>query len=199
MSLRYCFLGLMAIALASGQGCCCLLCWPYGKTWCGSQCGDLIWNEWFSLPPDCCDPCNNCGAFTGPNNRFLRRGVYSVHSVWDVADGYPGYSGGGYGGYFDDPYLGGYNQGSGGPSRPEPIQSRPPAQSQPLPTPEAMPLDELPSVEEPGPSEELPLSEPSAALTYDEFGRVISYDEPIDSRPASRTLGRPPQSRVLHR
>ena len=65
MSLRYRFLGVIAIALASGQGCCTLRCWPYGKTWCGSQCGDLIWNEWFSLPPDCQEFLATIAA-TGP-------------------------------------------------------------------------------------------------------------------------------------
>ena len=32
---------------------------------CGSGCGDLVWDEWIDNPPDCCDPCNDCGQWTG--------------------------------------------------------------------------------------------------------------------------------------
>ena len=28
-------------------------------------CGDVYWGEWISDPPDCCDPCDQCGGFTG--------------------------------------------------------------------------------------------------------------------------------------
>ena len=33
---------------------------------CGSGCGGVYWNEWVSDPPDCCDPCNDCGCWVGP-------------------------------------------------------------------------------------------------------------------------------------
>ena len=78
MSLRNLYVVLFAVVLSSQTGCHCGGCWPCGKNWCGSQCGEVFWNEWFSLPPDCCDPCSNCGAFQGPNNRFLRRGVFAA-------------------------------------------------------------------------------------------------------------------------
>ena len=78
MSLRNLYAVLFAVVLSSQTGCHCGGCWPCGKNWCGSQCGEVFWNEWFSLPPDCCDPCSNCGAFQGPNNRFLRRGVFAA-------------------------------------------------------------------------------------------------------------------------
>lgn len=33
---------------------------------CGSGCGEVYWDEWLSDPPDCCDPCDNCGNWIGP-------------------------------------------------------------------------------------------------------------------------------------
>jgi hypothetical protein len=33
---------------------------------CGGGCGNIYWGEWINNPPDQCDPCNNCGNFTGP-------------------------------------------------------------------------------------------------------------------------------------
>ena len=41
------------------------------KGWLNNQatgckgCGDMYWGEWISDPPDCCDPCDQCGGFTG--------------------------------------------------------------------------------------------------------------------------------------
>ncbi|MDX1945420.1 MAG: hypothetical protein SFU86_08425 [Pirellulaceae bacterium] len=35
---------------------------------CGRGCGETYWGEWFSDPPDCCDPCDKChGEWTGPH------------------------------------------------------------------------------------------------------------------------------------
>jgi hypothetical protein len=67
---RFGCLVLIAVALASEAGCCCYSdCWPCGKTWCGSQCGEFYWHEWFSHKPECCDPCDRCGNFIGPTSR----------------------------------------------------------------------------------------------------------------------------------
>jgi len=33
--------------------------------WCGRGCGPVYWSEFHSDPPDCCDPCDRCGNFTG--------------------------------------------------------------------------------------------------------------------------------------
>lgn len=33
---------------------------------CGSGCGEVYWDEWLSDPPDCCDPCDPCGNWIGP-------------------------------------------------------------------------------------------------------------------------------------
>jgi hypothetical protein len=67
MSLRWSYLALIALVLASEAGCCCCGdCGSGGERWCGSQCGEVFWNEWFSIPPNCCDPCDDCGGFVGP-------------------------------------------------------------------------------------------------------------------------------------
>jgi hypothetical protein len=55
-----------------GQSCgdCCFECglFPFlrrGLT-CGKGCGEVYVSEWISDPPDCCDPCDQCGNWTGP-------------------------------------------------------------------------------------------------------------------------------------
>ena len=36
------------------------------KCTCGKGCGEVFWDEWFSDPPDDCDPCDECsGQFVG--------------------------------------------------------------------------------------------------------------------------------------
>jgi hypothetical protein len=49
-----------------GGGCngCATSCLRTNLT-CGAGCGDVYWGEWMSDPPDACDPCNNCGNWTG--------------------------------------------------------------------------------------------------------------------------------------
>lgn len=32
---------------------------------CGSGCGEFYWSDFYSEPPDCCDPCDRCGNWTG--------------------------------------------------------------------------------------------------------------------------------------
>ncbi len=29
-------------------------------------CGEEYWGDWCSSPPDCCDPCDQCGNYVGP-------------------------------------------------------------------------------------------------------------------------------------
>lgn len=36
---------------------------PY--SWCGGSCGEIYWGDFHGDPPDCCDPCDRCGNFTG--------------------------------------------------------------------------------------------------------------------------------------
>lgn len=41
--------------------------WLRGTLACGRGCGEVYCDEWYSDPPDCCDPCDQChGCFTGP-------------------------------------------------------------------------------------------------------------------------------------
>ena len=39
--------------------------WLHNKATHCKGCGDIYWGEWISDPPDCCDPCDQCGQFTG--------------------------------------------------------------------------------------------------------------------------------------
>ncbi len=45
------------------------LSWVLGllhpEAWCGGSCGEKYWSDFHSEPPDCRDPCDNCGNFTG--------------------------------------------------------------------------------------------------------------------------------------
>ena len=36
------------------------------NTWCGCGCGERYWGDWCGDPPDCCEPCDRCGNWTGP-------------------------------------------------------------------------------------------------------------------------------------
>ena len=54
---------------------CAACCPPSGPlTWlfvllsqgyCGPSCGEVWWGDWHGAPPDCSDPCNRCGEYTG--------------------------------------------------------------------------------------------------------------------------------------
>jgi hypothetical protein len=44
-----------------------LICYQR-RHWMGPECGEFYWSEWFNDPPACCDPCNGCGKFVGPQN-----------------------------------------------------------------------------------------------------------------------------------
>ena len=68
---RSLFLALVALLVAGNSGCClfnCVRCLNRkicAKAYCCDQCGERYWSEWFNDPPECCDPCNDCGAYTG--------------------------------------------------------------------------------------------------------------------------------------
>lgn len=63
----------MADSTAYECGTCCKTvgCGGGIKGWLRNQatgckgCGDIYYGEWISDPPDCCDPCDNCGGFSG--------------------------------------------------------------------------------------------------------------------------------------
>ncbi len=42
-----------------------LICYQR-RHWMAPQCGEFYWSEWFNDPPACCDTCNSCGKFVGP-------------------------------------------------------------------------------------------------------------------------------------
>jgi hypothetical protein len=47
--------------------------WLGGCMSCGKGCSDVYINEWYSDPPDCCDPCDQCcGQFTGAHGYCCR-------------------------------------------------------------------------------------------------------------------------------
>lgn len=50
------------------QGTCGPLSWLFGIFTCGYPdcgCGELYWSDFHNQPPDCCDPCDRCGNWTG--------------------------------------------------------------------------------------------------------------------------------------
>jgi len=63
----------MADSTAYECGTCCKTvgCGGGIKGWLRNQatgckgCGDIYYGEWISDPPDCCDPCDQCGGFSG--------------------------------------------------------------------------------------------------------------------------------------
>jgi len=36
-----------------------------GATYCESGCGERYWGDWYGDPPDCHDPCDQCGNYVG--------------------------------------------------------------------------------------------------------------------------------------
>jgi len=49
----------------------------------GRSCGELYWGDWWNDPPDCCDPCDRCGNFTGVHVRGCVDGDYATTSYRD--------------------------------------------------------------------------------------------------------------------
>ncbi|MFN0017382.1 MAG: hypothetical protein ACKVP0_03920 [Pirellulaceae bacterium] len=39
--------------------------WLHNRATGCQGCSDVYWGEWISDPPDCCDPCDQCGGFSG--------------------------------------------------------------------------------------------------------------------------------------
>ena len=53
------------------------------KSACRTGCGEIYWDEWLSDPPDCCDPCDDCGNWVGPQHGCRKRpsgGLWSL--IW---------------------------------------------------------------------------------------------------------------------
>jgi len=51
---------------------------------CASGCGEVYWGEWTSDPPDCCDPCDDCGNWVGTRFRgfpFVQHLLAGLHGA----------------------------------------------------------------------------------------------------------------------
>lgn len=61
----------------------------YCGTWCGPCCGSTYWGEGISDPPDCHDPCNRNGHWTGRSGcaSCNHGGGYQESDVSPVPDG----------------------------------------------------------------------------------------------------------------
>jgi len=51
--------------------------------WCGVNCGERYWGDFYGDPPDCCDPCDRCGSFTGS---YGGCGGEYVEGMWITSD-----------------------------------------------------------------------------------------------------------------
>ncbi len=199
MSLRRLSCVLMAAVLVGQAGCCCGPwggCWPHGKNWCGSQCGEFYWNEWFSLPPQCCDPCDDCGNFCGRRHN---------DALYSHGNDYVGY---------------GDRSREAVQRAPVPANRLVPA-AKPYTPAETQPYaprdNEPPTL--PGPSDDVPPDSSTEVMrhgsgrpvAYDAprrggrpaYGATVPYDvrgayrAPVDSWQASRKLGKPPRTRLF--
>jgi hypothetical protein len=95
-----------------GEGCCgrvwhrgplsCLFALFMRGSWCGPSCGERYWGDFYSDPPDCWDPCDNCyGNYTGRDG-CRSCGGSGCRSCGGSAAGFDGYSRGAVGGRVDD-------------------------------------------------------------------------------------------------
>lgn len=73
------------------------LCGAFGRC---NGCGDCYWSEWYSDPPDCCDPCNRCADWIGPQSCGAQRKMGFTRMFWGQQmggrNGYPPRSQGSY-------------------------------------------------------------------------------------------------------
>ena len=86
MSKRLLCLTLLALVAASSSGCNCICCLHdnllglyKSRRWADCGCGPVYYGPWFDSPPECCDPCDSWGNFTGKR-------------YWISGNSYPGNS-----------------------------------------------------------------------------------------------------------
>ncbi len=192
--LRRCTNLLLTVLVVSALSGCCMEpwggCWPCGMNWCGSQCGPKIWHEWCSLPPQCCDPCDDCGCYIGPKlndslyshgndyGRYARRQPETVEGV-PAQEAVPTPAAEPYSPRDIEPYT-------PGPVREDEMPADPSAKQQ-----KAVRRTSY----DPPPSFENMRNYPMPARTSGRNG----YRGPVDSRHASRTLAKPPRTRLFSR
>ena len=174
MLLRGCYAVLIGMVLSSSVGCCwrAKAPWPAGLSWYGPGCECVYWNEWFSHPPTCHDPCDCWGNFVGRKTAWVRHGGPPMGPPPDWPSAYE-----------PEPRTPGEEVAAPAPEKsrePSGATQPEPGMNPALPTEPSTPED-LPPIE----------TEPSASARYNELGQVVGYDEPVDSPPASRTLWKP--------
>ncbi|MEX2113034.1 MAG: hypothetical protein WD845_07595 [Pirellulales bacterium] len=198
----------MAVVAATLSGCCCEPwggCYPNGMNWCGPSCGEKYWHEWFSLPPECCDPCDECGGYIGPR---LNDGLYSHgndyqgwcerrdahrHAHYNAMPAEPiqgDPSPAPAPAPVDQPY---YENGVDEMSYDAPPRSKYPGRrmSYQQPAPRGPRTAQRPSMQRP------PAPRPSTQRPHTERLFSSLTEGPVDSHPASRTLARPPRTRLF--
>jgi len=69
----------------------CLFALLAPNTWCGPSCGERYWGDFYSDAPDCSDPCDNYGNYTGSGCHNCGGSHGRVHGHHDgyVDDGTP--------------------------------------------------------------------------------------------------------------
>jgi hypothetical protein len=55
------------------------------NTWCGPSCGERYWGDFYSDPPDCSDPCDDSGNYTGHGCRSCG-GSHRAHARGGYVD-----------------------------------------------------------------------------------------------------------------
>jgi hypothetical protein len=97
-----------------GSGCCYARPWYRGplscifalftpNCWCGPSCGERYWGDFYSDPPDCWDPCDGCGHYTGRGcrNGDTGCGCQNADAGCGCHNGGVSYSGRSHGGYVE--------------------------------------------------------------------------------------------------
>jgi hypothetical protein len=175
MSARFWF-GALAGAWLAIQSGCCNAPWPCGNTYCGTECGCIYWHEWFSHKPRCCEPCDFCGDFTESSNPYVITGPPYTRFGPLYSDGTRGSAPGAAGQYYPTP-------------------AGPPPSGGESPQPGMMD-ESAPSGEElPGPTTSMPRGGYQRVAS----GYNMQGYGPVDSPRGSRTLGKPPRTRLFSR
>lgn len=65
--------------------------------WSCTGCGERYWGDFYSDPPDCHDPCDRCGNYTGRSTRWNGWGSMGTGVSSSSLSGYGSYSEGGSG------------------------------------------------------------------------------------------------------
>jgi hypothetical protein len=165
-------------------------CYPCGKNYCAPSCGELFWSEWFSIPPECCDPCDDCGGFVGPR---LNDALYShgndYHGWCEKRDAHRHR-------VQQSQYQAEEIQGEIDPAptpapAAEPYYENSGPMTRRVPSRGSHPVRRT-SYQEPMPKNSRMAPRPQAQRLFSP-----APQRPVDSYPSSRTLARPPRTRLF--